>query len=125
MNIDKLEGIKMSVMVSYGGIDQNNKTDYLLKKSGDFRITEEFYKDLKEEEKENLTQGLVNAMYDELQKLVVNEDSIGLWIDYDGETLENSMKLSVLEDMKKFGSEDVDPIYEFFKMTLENNRSNL
>ena len=76
------------------------------------------YNDLLLEEKEDLTARLVNSMYDELRKNIKEEDSLGLWIEYNGEVLENAIKLSVLGDMIKYGAKDIDPIYEFFKMTI-------
>lgn len=47
-------------------------------------------------------------------------DSIGIWVSFeDGIEIDNSIDLSVLEDIKNYGSEDIEPIKEFFKMTLE------
>ena len=47
-------------------------------------------------------------------------DSIGVWILYeDGFEIDNSMDLSVLEDLGKYGADDIKPIQEFFKMTIQ------
>lgn len=49
-----------------------------------------------------------------------NIDSIGVWFTFnDGQEISNSIDLSILEDLRKYGSNDVNPIQEFFKMTLE------
>jgi len=48
--------------------------------------------------------------------------SIGMWVTFEnGDELDNSIKLSVFEDIKNYGVKGVDPMKEFFKMTLEIN----
>lgn len=119
MNVDKFKSVKMSLMETKGDINESdNKADYLVKGSAKFDITPEFYKALEEEEEIDLTKGLITAMYEELLQKIDGIDTVGIWIDYDGKTFENAIKIDTLGDMKKFGTEDVEPIYEFFKLTI-------
>lgn len=47
-------------------------------------------------------------------------DSVGLWVTFeDGLEVDNSIDLSILEDIQKYGADDVDAISEFFKMTVQ------
>lgn len=46
-------------------------------------------------------------------------DSVGVWFRLDdGQVIDNAISLSILEDIKNYGSEDVNPFKEFIKMTL-------
>ena len=61
-------------------------------------------------------------IYDNLSALAIDNsyivDSIGLWIDNGEKILDNSIKISILDDIKKYGADDINPIYEFYKMTI-------
>jgi len=121
MDTTKLKKIKMALMVMEGApkLDEEKKDNYVMKVSGEFETPEDFYDGLLKEEAESLTSGLVNAMYAELIENIKDEDSLGMWIDYDGKDFENAIKLDTLKDMEKFGADEVDPVYEFFKMTIK------
>lgn len=43
---------------------------------------------------------------------------LGIWIKYDGEILDNAIKIQTLEDIKKYSLDDINEVYEFVKMTL-------
>lgn len=119
MNIEKIKSIKMSLMETKSGINEStNKADYLVKGSAKFGIKKEFFANLNQGEEDELTSGLLEAMYEELLNKINDVDTVGLWVEYDGKILENAMKINALEDMKKFGADDVSPIHELFKMTL-------
>lgn len=120
MNIEKLSSVKMSMMKMESGINKKSKAKYVKNATANFKIPEDFYEALTQKEKEEITSGLVNAIYDDLLKEVSfnDVDSVGLWVEFDGKLYENAIKLSVLNDMQKFGQKDIDPVYEFFKMTL-------
>jgi hypothetical protein len=94
------------------------KADYLIKGSAKFEIAADFYHNLLQDEKNELTSGLLQAMYEELTGKITDVDTVGIWLEYDGQILENAMKMETLDDMKSLGTEDVVPIYELFKMTL-------
>jgi len=114
MKLEKINSIQISLMESQGNINDENKTNYILKSSGKLKITES----IRSIVRQNLPELLI-SMYEDI--LIANEDkvdSIGIWIDYDGEILENSIKLETLNDMKNFGDKNTQPIYEFFKMSF-------
>ena len=47
-------------------------------------------------------------------------DSVGVWFTFEDESkIDNSIELSVFDDIEKYGAPDVDPLKEFIKMTLE------
>ena len=51
-------------------------------------------------------------------------DSVGVWVEFEnGEQVDNSMDLSVLNDIKTYGGDNVQPIPEFFKMTVQDDES--
>lgn len=123
MDVDKFKSVKMSLMESKGDINEStNKADYILKGSAKFDISPEFYEALKEEEEDDLTKGLISAMYEELLQKIDGVDTVGLWIEYNGTIFENAIKIDTLSDIKEYSvDEDVIPIYEFFKLTIGLN----
>jgi hypothetical protein len=76
-------------------------------------ITEDNYNDV--------IPNILSLVYDDLlSKEMQNIDSVGIWIEFeDGQIIDNSIKLSVLEDIKRYGAEDINPIYEFYNMTIQ------
>ena len=69
-------------------------------------------------------QSSIGIFFDELQKS--NDGSsthVGIWIEKDDDVYTNSIKISILEKMKEYGSEDLDPIFEFYEMTIKNYES--
>ena len=118
MDGTKLKKIKMSLMSLDGESKHDTKNSYIIKVTGEFNIPGDFYDGLLKKEEEDLTSGLVNAMYVELIENITVEDFLGIWIDYNGKNFENAIHLNTLKDMDKFGAEDIDPVYEFFKMTI-------
>jgi catalase len=110
----------MSMMKMESSVDKKNKAKYTKKSTATFKIPADFYETLTEEEKKEITCGLVDGMYDDLLKQVSHNDvdSVGVWIDYDGNRYENAMKIQALNEMNEFGAEDVDAVYELFVMTL-------
>lgn len=120
METTKLKSIQMSMMKMSGDINKKSKAHYVKKRTAKFTVPTDFFTTLSEQETEELISGLVNGIYEDLQKEIsYNEaDSVGIWIDYDGKMYENAMKFNVLNEMKQFGNDDVDPVYELFKMTL-------
>jgi len=119
MNIEKFENLKMSLMIAGSEVNEKScKADYEVKVSGDFKIAAGFYSGLSENEQEDLTEGIVTSMYEELTKHIKDEDTVGIWLTVDGEVYENSLKIETLTDMESYSDEDVNSIYEFFKMTL-------
>jgi len=118
MEENKLKSIKMSLMKIEGDIN-DDKPEYTIKSSGTFNITPNFYSNLNKKRKKELTINLLNTMYNDLLNKTKNEvDSVGIWINYNQKVYENAIKISVLSDIEKYGADDVDSIYEFFKMSI-------
>jgi len=67
------------------------------------------------------SQVLYEALMEKNNKPV---DSIGVWVKFeDGFEVDNSMDISVLNDIKRYGGDDVKPVQEFFKMTIQEDES--
>jgi len=78
---------------------------------------------LNEEEYDDFVLNSSKLIYDALveKKGKYSVDTIGIWIKFaDGKEVENSIELSVLEDLQKYGMEDVVPVFEFIKMTVQD-----
>ena len=121
MDVTKFRSIKMSLMESRSDINESTgKADYIVKGSANFTITKEFYVALLNKEKDDLTEGLLQAMYEELIEKIKDTtvDTVGIWVDYNNQLMENSIKMGTLVDMEKHSPEEITPIYEFFKMTI-------
>ena len=112
----------MSLMKTNSDVDENSKAEYIVKSSGTFNITPNFYSKLNKKKKIELTSNLVNTMYEDLlDKTNFNDiDSVGIWINYNQKIYENAIKINVLSNMKKYGVDNVDPLYEFFKMSIND-----
>ncbi|MBW2998758.1 hypothetical protein KY321_04420 [Candidatus Woesearchaeota archaeon] len=101
-------------MEAIGEMDDKEKTEYLIRTSSTINLNDTFREVIEQYGIEEI----LNFAYEALLK--TNEsvvDSIGIWVEYDGEIYENSIKLKTLEDMKKYSDEDISPIYEFFKLS--------
>jgi len=116
MDLNKLEKITMSLMVAENEPDDLNKTKYVVKATATVVVKESVVKAI---EQYGL-KSVLNVIYDDiLEKCKDPVDSIGLWVNYDNKEYENSIKLSTLNDIKQYGSNDIDAIYEFFRMTVK------
>jgi len=122
IDTEKIKSIRMSLMQKKGDIDEEfdsvKKVDYLVRGTSNFIITPDFFGKLDYKEKEQLLIGLLEALYEELLVKINDIDTVGIWIEYDGKIFENAMKIDILNNMEKYGADDVDPVYEFFKMTI-------
>lgn len=114
MKIENLSSIKMSLMEINGTLDDEGKTEYLIKGSATFNFTDEIKKQIND----NNLPDLVTEIYNELQTKFEGTDAVGVWIKYNDVLFENSIKTEVLNDMVKFGADGLNPIYEFCKMSV-------
>jgi len=118
IDVNKLKSIKMSLMKMNSNVDKKGLADYTKFSTASFTIPENFFEG-SEEAKELRLRGLIGAMYvDLLNNLNFKEDSLGMWVDYNGVEFENALLLKTLKDMEDYGPEDVDALYEMFKMTV-------
>ena len=64
---------------------------------------------------------LLEQMY---QDLLENDNdikatSLGIWIEMEDNVYENAIDLKILNDIKRYGDKDVEPLLEFYKMTVK------
>jgi hypothetical protein len=122
INIEKLKYIKLALMKKESEIDKDNKSDFEVFKSAKFKITPEFLDMYIDVDKENLTEFLLNAVYKDLISNIEydeNECYLGLWINYNDIEIDNSISLSTMSNIKEYSNDEVNPVYEFLKMTTK------
>lgn len=101
-------------MESLSDEDEKGKTNYIQKSHALITVNDLVTKTIEEHGIESV----LEAVYNELLEINEDEvDSVGLWVDYDGDVYENSIKLETLKDMEEYGDEEVSPIYELFKLS--------
>jgi len=116
MKLEKFKTIKIALLESQTETDKKAQTVYLIRSSAVITMNEVVKKTIEEEGIENV----LDAIFTELKSINKdNVDSVGIWYEYDGKNYESSIKLQTLDDMKKFGEEDVSPIYELFKLSSD------
>lgn len=96
------------------------KTNFIKKSSATIKLQEIFkLQNIGEDDYEDTTLFIVSQSYNELNKQNKdNIDSVGLFITFDDDTtIDNAMSLKLLEDIKTYSQEEINPIEEFFKMT--------
>jgi hypothetical protein len=113
VEVNKLKRIKLSLMEAIGDIDKKNKTEYLIRTSATINVDNTVEKAIVEYGIEDVLTVIYNDL---LKENNVNVDSIGMWVEYDGKEYENSIQLQTLNDMERLGEDDVNAIYEFFKL---------
>jgi len=114
MENNKFKSIKISLMESLSDEDEKGKTNYIQKSHALITVNDLVTKTIEEHGIESV----LEAVYNELLEINEDEvDSVGLWVDYDGDVYENSIKLETLKDMEEYGDEEVSPIYELFKLS--------
>jgi hypothetical protein len=94
-------------------INESSKAEYLTKKTAKFTLPSDFPKE------EEMFALLCKDIYEDLLYNAPDDiDSLGLWIEYDTITVDNAISLGTLETIQEYSKEDINPSYEFFKMTL-------
>ncbi|NMC59227.1 MAG: hypothetical protein GYA51_07585 [Candidatus Methanofastidiosa archaeon] len=119
----KIKELKMSLMKKEGDTQEEGKSNFMVKCSATLDI-EKYVAEhsVTEEQYDDFILQSSSIIFDELLTKIDNcvIDSVGVWLTFeDGTKIDNSIELSVLKDIEKYGAEDVDPIKEFIKMTLE------
>lgn len=114
----QIKEYRISLMQKEGKALKKNKQKYVIKCSVTFdvaRALEQFPMD-----HDSFVVDSAHTVFEELQES--NKDvveSVGVWFKFmDGEEIDNSIDLVVLDDIKKYGVEDIEPMKEFIKMTL-------
>jgi hypothetical protein len=113
-----IRSVQLSLLQK-GKEKKDNKAEYFKKKTakfvlpGNFPRTDEYF------------EALLHDMYEELMLYSpLDADSIGLWIQYDTITIDNAISLQTLKDIQEYSKTEIDPVYEFFKMTLPTQSPN-
>lgn len=117
MKIKKLQNIKMCGMIANSELDDKGKVTYEVKTTANFKINN-YVTDNFDDKNIHV---LLNAIYTDVLTETNTIDSLGIWITYDDHVFENAIKIETLNDMEKLGSDDIQPIYEFCKMTIMDN----
>ena len=113
MNLEKIQSIQLSLLKRETDPNENNEAEYTKKLSAKFTIPSDFPRT------EEMFEVLMKNMYDDLMKNAPgNADSIGIWIDMDSIIIDNALSLQTLDDIKMYSKDNLNPAYEFFKMTL-------
>jgi hypothetical protein len=121
---------KVSLMEKEKGfsVDDEGKGNYIIRSSGTFRPEE--FMELNPQIKASLNNEDAYLDYvSQSAMLIVEElktktsetpvDSVGIWVTFDdGKKVESSMDLSTMDMIKEY-HQDVDPYFEFAKMTLQ------
>jgi len=137
MNMNKEIEIKISLMesIKVPDLEKGGKGEYIVRSSAKYNPQEYFknnYRDLTSDEDlngelfEKFLASSMDLVFQELKdKTKQQVDSVGIWIQKGPEILENSMNLEFLEAMNQYGNDDIIPIYEFYKMTLQKYDASL
>jgi hypothetical protein len=112
MNLEKIRSIQLSLLKKETDI-KNNEAEYSKKITAKFTFPVDFPRT------EEYFSMLLENMYSDLMKNAPEDaDCIGIWIEMDTITLDNALSLRTLDDIKMYSKEDLNPAYEFFKMTM-------
>lgn len=115
--IENLQKVKLSFMIKESGINKG-KADYTRTHSATFINDNSVIKDINID---TLCQILESMFSDLMQTEVRNADSIGIWVIYDGIEYENAISLVNINDIKRYGDVDIQPVFEFLLMSIKNN----
>ena len=124
-NIDKLVISLLKKIEEKSKIEENKEIRYsfLKKSTAVFRFNEYIdstFHGATEEERESILSGVSDKILNDLieQSTNLEYDYVGIWLTIGDDIIENSMDLSALEAIGKYGAEDIVPIYELIKMSL-------
>lgn len=69
---------------------------------------------------EDAIKDILEHMYDTLlqYKSLPEINYVGIWVKYEEDVFDNSIKIQTLDDISNYSSEKVSPIFEFLKMTI-------
>ena len=113
MNLAEIKSITLSLLKREIELDDNTAS-YSKKVTAKFTPPTDFPRT------EEMFEVLLKDIYNDLLKNSSGDpDCIGIWIEMDSITIDNAISLEALDNIQKYSSEDVNPIWEFFKMTLK------
>jgi hypothetical protein len=113
MKFSKIQSVQFSLLKRKTDTDKNSKAEYLKKKTAKFTLPSDFPRN------KRYFYALTEDMYNDLMQDAPEDiNSLGIWVQYGDTLLENAISLNTLIDIKKYSKDDINPIFEFFKMTL-------
>ena len=119
MNLEEIKSITLSLLKKETDPDSENKATYSKKVTAKFTPPSDFPRT------EEMFEVLLKNMHEDLLKNITGDpDSLGIWIEMDSITIDNAISLQTLDDIQKYSKEDINPIWEFFKMTYVHNNTN-
>ena len=109
--------ITMSLLTKIDDDSSTGKSIYDKSSTVRFKYSLElFSEDIREEFFNKLLKQLYYDLLDNDNDF--KSTSLGLWVEIENKNFENAIDLKVLNDMKQYGEKDVEPIIEFYKMTI-------
>ena len=117
----RIKELKLALMEKEidSSYNENGKGSFIIKCFGTLDV-ESVLKDITDEEQYNeYILYIASSIYEELMSKKEDKiiDNVGLWLTYeDGILVDNSMGISMFNDIEKFAN--VNPLIEFVKMTL-------
>lgn len=113
MNLEEIQSITLSLLKKESNINENNEAEYSKKITAKFTIPPDFPRT------EEMFSVLLKNMYSDLMKKAPKDvDSIGIWIDIGSIILDNALSLRTLDDIEMYSKDNINPAYEFFKMSM-------
>ena len=119
MYYDISQIITLTLLVKTSDIDvSTNKAEYQKLVTTKFNYTIDLFP---ENVRKDFFSKLLEQMY---QDLLENDNdikatSLGIWIEMEDNVYENAIDLKILNDIKRYGDKDVEPLLEFYKMTVK------
>jgi hypothetical protein len=115
MIFEALQSLSISLMRRETDPDSNSKAEYVKIITAKFIVPDNFSRT-----EEDLETVISNMYIDLLENAPEDFDSIGMWVQYDNITIDNALSSSTLDDIKEYSKIEVNPIWEMFKMTIQN-----
>jgi hypothetical protein len=116
MNLKEIKSIKLSLMLKDSEINEESKANYLKQITGTLIVPKDFPKT------EDAFSQILSQIYNSLLEENKNDvDSLGIWIELkDSTILENAILLNTLQSITEYSQNNLNIVFEFFKMTLDN-----
>jgi hypothetical protein len=120
----KFESIQLSLMKRNTEINDESKAEYIKYISATFVMPQEYLDESPAEVNPKYGKDYITALLNAILADLISKspeadaDSLGMWIKTSEHKLENAIALQTLQDIREYGKDDVDPLYEFFRMTL-------
>lgn len=121
MNLEDIKSLQFSLLHKKSEIDNSTgKSTYEKKVTAKFIFPENFPKE------EDYIATLCEQIYEDLLNNAPEDiDSIGIWVECGNITYENSISLRTLRDISMYSKDNVYPIFEFLKMTIQNYETDI